>query len=265
MKLGCFGFADQISDIAASGFDTAELDLGELVAMDDKTFSQFVTKAEQSGLSFEVFSGLLPLTVRIHAADFQKEYWLNHVEQAAQRAKALGGVMIPFGAGKCRSIPENCSDINAAKFLVADFVSAICDIYSKYDLEMVVEPLGPANSNYLNFIGETAMFTQKLKRDNCHVMCDLRHMHKLGESLEAIEENRLEIRHAHIDYPHGNLRKFPQEDDGYDYQPYINALYRSEYNRILTIEATCFENFRRESETSCVFLKKLMKSAGYFA
>lgn len=263
MRFGCFGFKDQIDDIAKSGFDTVELDLGELISMDKREFQAFEKKAQVSGLTFDVFSGLLPLSVRLHAEDFQREYWLAHVEKAAERATALGGKMIPFGAGKCRSIPENCSNIEAAKTHVADFVGAICDIFQKYNLEMVVEPLGPANSNYLNYIGETVLFAKNLKRENCHAMCDLRHMYKLGEGFEAIQENRSDILHAHIDYPRKDLRKFPQAKDDYNYQPYIDALYKAGYDRILTIEATWFENFREETERSCIYLKEMAQKAGY--
>lgn len=256
MKFGCFGFANQLDDIAACGFDTAELDLCEIAAMDTKSFSIFCEKAMRSGLSFEVFSGLLPLTVRIHEEGFQMEKWLAHVELASSRAALLGACMIPFGAGKCRSIPEDCTDIPAARRRTAEFISRICDIFQKYSLDLVIEPLGPANSNFLNYVGETAAFAASLGKENCHTMCDLRHMYKTKDAFTAVCENREEIRHAHIDYPKGELRRFPQENDGYDYGPYFDALLRSGYQGILTIEATHYEDFRAEADKSLRFLKK---------
>ena len=255
MKFGCFGFINQLDDIAACGFDTAELDLCEIAAMDTKTFSKFYEKAMQSGLTFEVFSGLLPLTVRIHGEDFDQEKWLAHVERASRRAALLGARMIPFGAGKCRSIPEG-TDVPAARRRTAEFIGRICDIFQKYSLDLVIEPLGPANSNFLNYVGETAAFAASLGKENCHTMCDLRHMYKTEDAFEAICENRKEIRHAHIDYPMGELRRFPQENDGYDYGPYFDALLHSGYREILTIEATNYENFRSEADKSLRFLKK---------
>lgn len=256
MKFGCFGFVNQLEDIASCGFDTAELDLCEITAMDSKSFSDFYVRAMESGLTFEVFSGLLPLSVRIHQEDFREEAWLRHIDLAARRAALLGARMIPFGAGKCRSIPEDCTDIPAARQRVADFISRICENFQKYGLELVIEPLGPANSNFLNYVSETAAFARSLGKDNCHTMCDLRHMYKLKDSFDTLTENRPEIRHAHIDYPRGGLRKFPQEDDGYNYQPYFDALFRAGYDEILTIEATSYEDFRAEADKSLRFLKK---------
>ncbi|MCI8334695.1 MAG: sugar phosphate isomerase/epimerase [Lachnospiraceae bacterium] len=256
MKFGCFGFVNQLDDIVACGFDTAELDLCEIAAMDEKSFSKFYEKAMGSGLTFEVFSGLLPLSVRIHGQDFDREKWLSHIDLASRRAALLGARMIPFGAGKCRSIPEGCADVLAARRRTAEFISSICGIFQKYGLDLVIEPLGPANSNFLNRVGETAVFAASLGKENCHTMCDLRHMHKTKDDFGTICENREEIRHAHIDYPRGDLRRFPQENDGYDYGPYFEALLRSGYDGILTIEAASFENFRAEADKSLRFLKK---------
>ena len=263
MIIGCFGFADQLDDIASSGFDTAELDLCEIVAMETKTFSKFARKAESSGLRFDVFSGLIPLSVRIHGEDFDRKYWLSHIDTAAERAAALGAHMIPFGAGKCRSIPEGCTDRETAEKKVFDFIGDICDIFARYSLELVIEPLGPSNSNFLNYVTETADFAVSLKRKNCHTMCDLRHMYKLGDSFDTIIDNRAEIRHAHIEYPCGDLRRFPQQDDGYDYQPYFDALYQSGYDRILTIEATFYKNFSEEAERSCQYLRDCALKTGF--
>lgn len=256
MKFGTFGYVNQIEQIARSGFDTAELDITEIVLMDRGEFSRLEKRAERSGLSFDVFSGLLPLSVRIHGEDFDEDYWLRHIETAAERARALGASMIPFGAGKCRSIPEGCQNIPAAKGRVRDFVGKICDIFEKNELLLVVEPLGPANSNYLNFIGEAVAFVSEVNRVNFHTMCDLRHMVKLNESYENIVTYRSEILHAHIDYPGGDLRKFPQPDDDFNYTPYFEALAAADYGRILTIEATSYDDFSEESAKSLEFIRK---------
>ena len=46
MKFGSFGFAQQIDDLARSGFDTVELDLGELTEMDEKKLQEQETEVE---------------------------------------------------------------------------------------------------------------------------------------------------------------------------------------------------------------------------
>ena len=251
MKLGCFGFARYIPLIKRAGFDSAELDIMEIVGLAGPQFAELKVIAADSGLGFEAFSGFMPLTERIHREDFDMQKWFDHAEAAADRTAQLGAQFWPFGAGKCRSIPDNCTDIEGAKAKVAEFVGGICERIAPYGLSLAIEPLGPANSNYLNFIAEAVQFANGLGRPNCKVMCDLRHMHKLNEDLEDILLYKDSLIHAHIDYPRGTERFFPKEGDGFDYSPYIKTLKAAGYKGLLTVEATAFEDFLQDA-TSCV-------------
>lgn len=258
MKLGCFAFAGQIEAVQKAGYDCIELDLGEIVAMSDSQFEELRGRVEKSTLGFVVFSGLLPLSVRFHDPDFDEAFWLRHVSVAAERAAALGARMIPFGAGKCRSIPKDCQDVAAAKDHVLQLVRKISDILAVHGLTLVVEPLGPANSNYLNSIPETVEFIRKVDRPNCRTMCDMRHMFKLGEPFSDISLCAADILHAHIDYPRGTERLFPQEEDDYDYRPYLRALKEAHYDAILTIEATAYTDFEKEAGSALLYLRRLL-------
>ena len=258
MRLGCFAFADQIETVERLGYDSIELDLTEIVAMSEDQFRDLQERVKKSKLGFEVFSGLLPLSVRFHAPDFDEEYWMEHVAIAAKRSALLGARMIPLGAGKCRSIPEDCSDVPAAKAHVLRLVQRMADILARENIMMVVEPLGPANSNYLNTIPETVDFIKEVNRPNCLTMCDMRHMFKLDEPFSDIVSCSQYIRHAHIDYPRGTARLFPQAEDDYDYLPYIKALREADYDAILTIEATQYDDFEKEAGASQIYLRDLL-------
>jgi len=251
MRLGCFGFARHIPLIGQAGFDSAELDIMEIVGMTGQQFAELQVIAADSGLGFEVFSGFMPLTERMHRNDFDMQRWFGHAEAAADRTGRLGARLWAFGAGKCRSIPDDCTDRAGAEAKVAEFVSGICERIAPYGISLAIEPLGPANSNYLNFIGEAMQFAKSLGKPNCKAMCDLRHMHKLDESLEDIIAYRDWIVHAHIDYPRGTERLFPRKGDGFDYLPYLDTLKASGYQGLLTVEATTYADFAQDA-TACV-------------
>lgn len=261
MRYGCFGFTHQIDLIKEAGFDSVELDFCEITDMEEDAFQAFLEKAKASGLGFEVFSGLVSLKERFHTPDFNLEYWLDRTRKGAKRAKQLGCYMIPFGAGKCRSIPEG-ADMAAARRRVADIVRAFSEVLAQEGILLVIEPLGPANSNFLNTLPEVDEFMKEVDHPNCSSMCDLRHMHKTGEPLSNLTDFHPIVKHAHIDYPRGFDRYFPAPEDDYDYLPYVKALVDSGYQDILTVEATSVkEDFFKEAKACVAYLHELERQA----
>lgn len=255
MKIGCFGFAKDIDIIAEAGFDSAELNIVELAGMTEEDFAAFKARASKTGLGFEAFSGCMPLSERIHDPAFDWAHWMAHFQKGAARTAEMGCTLWPFGAGKCRSIPDDSRDLPGDRERVRQFVRELCGILRPYGIRLVVEPLGPANSNYLQTIGETVSFVKTVEADNCFVMCDLRHMDKTGDPLEAIQQNIDYIKHAHIDYPNGDARLFPNGEDGYDYRPYIQTLLDAGYDGLLTIEATEYRDLLVDSQKSLALFR----------
>ncbi len=138
--MAAFGFAADIGAIARAGFDSAELDLMELSRMTQPEFKQFSARARDSGLGLEAYSGFMPLTERIHGAGFPMQKWFDHARKCAERTRELGAALWPMGAGKCRSIPEGCGDVPAAKARVAEFFGGIARILGEYGIMLAIEP-----------------------------------------------------------------------------------------------------------------------------
>lgn len=256
MKFGCFGFIRHIPLIEEAGFDGAELDICEITALTEGEFAQLCERIRISPLNFEVFSGLIPQTASFHSAAFSRSYCLEHVEKAAGRISLLGARLVPLGAGKCRSIPDNCPDIPGATERVIQLAADICGILDRYHISLVIEPLSPAYSNYINRIEEAVTFAGRTGASGCHAMCDLRHMIGSGDSLGNIKCFSSSIRHAHIDYPYGSRRLFPSASDGFDYGPYLEALHQAGYNGMLTVEATDYDDFADEAGKCLRLLKE---------
>lgn len=258
MRLSCFGYVSQIPQIKAAGYESAELNTVEIMRMSDIEYEDFRKRALDSGLGFEVFSELIPLTERIYLDSFDVKYWIDYVKRVGQRIKPLGAIIMPFGAGKCRSIPDRCEDISFVKNKIINFVRGVSEAFKEYDIKLVIEPLGPAFSNYINTIGEAVEFIKLVDDDNCKVMCDLRHMISNGEDMDEIINYKDYILHAHIDYPLGSHRYFPSIEDCFDYKPYINALKQANYKGILTVEATDFNDFTSESYECAKYLNSFL-------
>ncbi len=259
MKLSCFCPAALLSQAGKAGFDDVEPDICEINAMSAAQFEAYQSEARAAGFAMEVFSDVIPLTERFHSPQFDLAFWLEHVKRGAERTASLGARRWTFGAGKCRSIPEDCPDRAAAVRRVEKIVGAICDVLLPYGITLLVEPLGPANSNFLGTIDETADFVRRIGRNNLSAMCDLRHMVKREEPFTEIIRCREWIGHAHIDNPAGTARLFPQAGDGYEgYEEYIRALKEAGYDGILAIEATQYGDFLSEARESVRYLRTLL-------
>ena len=259
MKLSSFCHVNQLSQAVRAGFDDVELDICELAAMEESEFKTFCAEAGQTGFSFEVCSDVIPLTVRFHSPDFEAAYWLQHVRRGAEQTARLGARLWTFGAGKCRSIPDGYPDPQGAARRVEEFVGAVCDVLLPYGISLLVEPLGPANSNFIQTIGEAVEFIKRVDRKNLGTMCDLRHMHKMAEPFSDIQKHHEWIWHAHIDNPTGTRRLFPRRGDGYEgYEEYISTLIRTGCDGILAIEALDCEDFLSEAGESVNYLKEII-------
>ena len=103
---------------------------------------------------------------------------------------------------------------------------------------MILEPLGPDYSNYINTLPEAVRVIQAAENDNLFIMADLRHLYRGGEPYQDIVDCAPYLHHVHIDYPDTfPARPFPTPGDGFDYAPFLDAVKRAGYDDTLTIEA----------------------------
>jgi len=237
MKLGGFGEIKDYLEISKAGFDFAELDIPEIEALSETDFENLEKKVKETG--FEVLTGarLFPITDPLFFTDgFSPKELIPYLEKVCKRTSRLGICKIILGNGKARSIqaPEDLK--KEPKFI--EFVRMIADIAQTCGQELILEPLGPKYSNYLNTISEVVRFIGKVNRENVFTMADMRHMYWNEEPFENVVKYVTYIHHIHMDYPVSYPeRKYPTSEDGYDYQKFLNILKKSGYDDTLTIEA----------------------------
>ena len=116
------------------------------------------------------------------------------------------------------------------------FLRMACDIAGENGQELLMEPLGPKYSNYINTLPEAARVIDAADMPNLFSMADLRHMVWAEEPFEDISRYRAIVHHVHVDYPLSYPeRRYPNVRDGYDYAPFFSQL--TGYDGTLTIEA----------------------------
>lgn len=259
MRLGGFGTIKDYNSIKNAGFDYAELDVPELEAMPEHDFYVFCEKVKER--RFPVITGAraIPAMEPWFFTDaFRITAYRGYLEQACRRAGQLGMKKLILGNGKARRLI--CEDSIKKEKNFIDFMRMFTEIAGESEQEVILEPLGPQYTNYINTLPEAVRVIQEVNMPNLFTMIDLRHMFWAGEPFDDIDKFAGYVHHVHIDYPKSYpRRRFPKMSDDYDYTPFLEAVKRSEYDDTLTIEADVPEDWKNAYGDVSVLFGHLQK------
>jgi len=256
MRLSCFGFIKDLDDIAAAGYDCAELHMKEIMGFDEAGFKKALAMLRSCGIPAEVFDNPIPLDCRVSDPSFNLGYYRDFLERAADRTAEMGARYFIFGNGRARSLPIE-GDVAGAAAKFEEFFSMLLEIAAARNITVLIEPLGRKLSNIVNNLPEAVEFIRKFGKANLKTFVDYRYMVELDRPLGEIAEYEPWIKHVHLDNPLSEFprRVVPRLDDGFDYSPFLEALKGIAYKGILSVEASVFEDFPREIKECVGFFK----------
>lgn len=258
MKLGGFGFLADYPKIQKAGYDYAELDMPEIEALSDEEFSAVRDRIGQAGFPVLTGARILPITEPLFFVDgFRPSSLEDYLRKTCRRSAELGIRKVILGNGKARSLagPED----RAKEPVFVDFLRMLGEIAGENQLELILEPLGPKYSNYINTIPEAVEMLERVGLSNVFTMADLRHMVWSRESLDHVITYRPYLHHIHVDYPLSYPeRGYPKTGDGYDYSEFLTALKQSGYQDTMTIEADIPENWSLAHDGAVVVLSPVL-------
>ncbi len=237
MKLGGFGLIEHYVSMHAANYDYAELDMPELEALSEDEFSQFQDVVAATGLPVLTGARILPIVNPTFFVDgFRPAELAPYLKKSCKRANQLGIGKVILGNGKARAL-QNPEDIKKESVFI-DFLTMLSEIAGENNQELILEPLGPKYSNYINTIPEAVRVIEQVDMSNLFTMADLRHMVWSKEDLKDLKDYIKYIHHVHVDYPSSfPERGYPRADDDFDYSGFIKAVIASGYDDTLTIEA----------------------------
>ena len=237
MKLGGFGRIADYTQIKMAGYDYAELDMPEIEALSQEDYEGLRERVEQEAFAVLTGARILPITDPLFFVDgFRPESLKDYLEKTCRRSGQLGIEKIILGNGKARSLADPKDRAKEPVFV--DFLRMLSDIAGENGQKLILEPLGPKYSNYINTIPEAVELIQKANRPNLFAMADLRHMVWSREPLNDVITYRPYVAHIHVDYPLSYpQRRYPAVGDDYDYSPFLAVLKQLDRQDTLTIEA----------------------------
>lgn len=258
MKLGGFGRIADYDHIRQAGFDYAELDVPEIEALPENEFRVFCDKVHENG--FPVLTGARALPIAdpwFFTEHFRAMDYKDYLEKACRRANLLGMDRIIIGNGKARLLIDETSIRKEHRFI--EFMRMFAEIAGNYGVNVILEPLGPEYSNYINTLPEAVRIIHEVGMPNLFTMADLRHLFRGKEPFEHIVACVDYIRHIHVDdpttYPE---RFFPKVEDDFDYAEFLSAIKKSGYKDTITVEADIPEDWKRAYTDAAAVLKEVL-------
>ena len=256
MLLGGFGFLKDYDGIKAAGFDYAELDMPEIEALRPQEFDVFHAHVLDSGLPIPSGARILPIKEPLFfTCNYDRKVLEPYLKSTCRKSGILGVKKILFGNGKARWLVDDNSIKEEAVFI--DFLRMLCDIAGENGQEVLIEPLGPKYSNYINTLPEAARIIDAADMPNLFAMADLRHFVWSKEPFEDVALYRQIVHHIHIDYPLSfPARNYPNIQDSYDYGPFFDQL--QNYSGTLTVEADIPEDWLSAAQDARDLLQKYL-------
>lgn len=198
MKLGCcISSADQLPVLAAAGADYCELPLARMVMGVAEPELEALRAALAETVPARACNVFLPPELRVVGPGVDARALEGYVTAALERAGRLGVAMLVFGSGRSRNVPEGFGRERAIEQLAAflDATGARCE---RAGVALALEPLGAAESNLINSVGEGASFLARWRPRGTRLLADLYHMMEENEPLSAIDEYADLIVHTHV-------------------------------------------------------------------
>jgi len=172
----------------------------------------------------------------------------------AEVCSAMGGKIMVWGSPKQRNIVPGQKREDAMKHAI-DAMRRICDVAGPLGVTIAMEPLGPAETNFLTTAAETVAFIKAVGHPACQLHLDVKAMSTESTPIpEIITQNRHWLRHFHANDP--NLRG-PGFGD-VKFEPIAEALYSAGYDGYVSVEVF---NYTPDPETIAIDSLKYLKRA----
>ncbi|MCX7029720.1 MAG: TIM barrel protein [Spirochaetes bacterium] len=228
----------QADRAAADGFEFAQAAAALVPSLDDGQVLRQMERLRTGGVPFTVCGVPLPADVQVTQQGFNLYVWTEHVKRSLHRMADLGCRKIVWSDGRARVLPVE-GEVAGLKEQALQFLFMLCEAAGTFGMTVLVEPLGPRRTNFLNSMKEIGEFLPRVGKDNLSSMVSLRELEPIGLSPAQLHDHRHLIGHVQMENPKSadGERRCPRPDDGHDYRPFLRALRGIGYSGLITLPA----------------------------
>ncbi len=249
MKLGaCLGWGDfsKYEFAKKCGLDYGETDFTDIALASEEDFNEFCKNIKE--LQFPVLSAnhFLPGHLKLVGENVDKKALAEFLEKGLKRASVLGIQSVVFGSGAARSFDENYTLEKANEDMVFFLKEIASPIASKYNVNIVIEPLSFHETSMIHTVKDGVDFAEKANFEHIYGLADLFHVCNNNDDIDGIGHFIGKIKHAHIAEP--ETRIYPNKNSNESitviYKNFFGALKKAGCETC-TIEART-DDFRKD-------------------
>ena len=226
MEIGLLiGSLDQLEDVAAWGYDYAEISPG-LLGIDEDTGTieqEALEQIQGSPVPVTAMCGFLGRS-KVVGPEIDNTQVRDYVIRLFDAMQQAGIPVIGYGSGGSRFVPDGFSRDRALE-QVNDFLQMCADLGDPRGVQVALEPYNYDDANLINTVPEGIEMVRAVNRPSIQLMADFFHMRLNGESFDMLAEAGPYLIHAHIAEP-GRGR--PQTTAA-DHAAYLQALCEAGY------------------------------------
>jgi len=224
---------------ASAGYDGIEI--APFTLADDprelslEAATRYGRVAMQAGLEVIGLHWLLVKPMGLHLTTDDtavRKQTIGFASRLAEICAAMSGKIMVWGSPKQRNIAAGQKREDARGHAV-DAIWDICEVAGPLGVTIAMEPLGPAETNFLNTAAETIEFIRAVDHPACQLHLDVKAMSTERLTIpEIITASRPWLRHFHANDP--NLR-----GPGFgnvQFEPIAEALYSAGYEGFVSVE-----------------------------
>jgi sugar phosphate isomerase/epimerase len=156
----------------------------------------------------------------------------EYLKELARLCRDLGGAVMVLGSPLQRNILPGVTREEAMKY-AADVLSGAMPLMEELGVTLAVEPLGPADGNFLNTAAEGVELCEMVGSPSCRLHLDCKAMSSEAVPIpDLLRRYRREMVHFHANDP--NLRGPGMGD--LDFKPIFEALGEIDYRGWVSVE-----------------------------
>lgn len=234
-----WSFPDTCEHIAQSGYHGVEIAPFTL-AGDPRQLTEAQAKetgriAREAGLDVVGLHWLLVKPEGMHLTtpdDAVRSRTVEFARHLARLCAGMGGTIMVWGSPKQRNV-EPGQRYEDAFARAADALRRISETCGELGITLAMEPLGPAETNFLTTADETVQLIKAVGHPACRLHLDVKAMSSEEKPVpQIIAENRAHTAHFHANDPNRRGPGFGEVD----FVPIARALKESGYDRYVSVE-----------------------------